>query len=44
MRTISPLMFDFNKLEVTIDVAGEKLALVESLETGECKVITGKKL
>ena len=44
MRTVSPLTFDFNKLEVTLDVVREKLTLVGSLEMGECKLITGKKL
>ena len=44
MRTISPLTFDFNKLEVTMEVDGKKLTLVGSLESRECKIIMGKKL
>ena len=32
MRTISPLTFDFNKLEVTAEMGGKKLTLVGSLE------------
>ena len=44
MRTVSPLTFDFNKLEVVVDVEGRKLTLASSLEAGECKMITGKKL
>ena len=44
MRTVSPLMFDFNRLEVIMEVDGKKLKLVGSLESGECRIITGKKL
>ena len=44
MRTVSPLTFDFNKLEVTLDLKGRKLTLQGSLEAGECKMITGKRL
>lgn len=44
MRTVSPLTFDFNKLEVTLDLKGRKLTLKGSLEVGECKMIIGKKL
>ena len=44
MRTVSPLIFDFNKLEVTVEIDGRKLTLVGSLENGECKMITGRKL
>ncbi|XP_052201138.1 uncharacterized protein LOC127807380 [Diospyros lotus] len=44
MKTISPLTFDFNKLEVTVEVEGRKLTLVGNLEQGECKLISGKRL
>ena len=41
---MSPLTFDFKKLEVTVDVEGKKLTLVGSLEHGECKLISERKL
>ena len=44
MRIVSPLTFDFNKLEVTVEIEGKRLTLVSSLEQGECKMISGKKL
>ena len=44
MRTVSPLTFDFNKLEVVVDMGGRRLTLVGSLESRECKLITGRKL
>ena len=37
MCTVSPLTFDFNKLEVTLEIGGRKLTLVGSLKHGECK-------
>ncbi|XP_052198354.1 uncharacterized protein LOC127805643 [Diospyros lotus] len=40
MKMVSPLVFDFNKLEVTFEMEGKKLTLTGSLETGECKLIT----
>ena len=40
MRTVSPLTFDFNKLEVEVDMGGKRLTLVGSLEPGEYKLIT----
>jgi len=44
MRTVGPLTFDFNKLEVTVEVEGKKQTLVGSLKSGEYRIITGKKL
>jgi len=44
MRTVSSLSFDFNKLEVTVEMEGKKLKLTGSLEQGECKMMTGTKL
>lgn len=44
MKTVSPLTFDFNKLEVMVDVEGRKLTLVGNVEQGECKLISGKRL
>ena len=44
MGIVSPLTFNFNKLEVIVDIARKKLTLVGSLETRECKLISRKKL
>ena len=44
MKTVSPLTFDFNKLEVTVEIGGKRLTLLGSLEQGECKLIEGSKL
>ena len=44
MRTVSPLTFDFNKLEIMVEIEGRRLTLLGSLEQGECKMIGGKKL
>jgi len=41
---MSPLTFDFNKLEVTLEMEGKKLTLSGNVEAKECKVITGKRL
>lgn len=43
MWTVSPLVFDFNNLEVTFEVGRKKVTLTGSLDVGECKLITGKK-
>lgn len=44
MKTISPISFDFNELEVTITKDGKSIMLVGSLEAGSCKMMTGKRL
>ena len=44
MKSVSPLTFDFNKLEVIVEVEGRKLTLVGNLEQGECKLISGRRL
>ena len=44
MKNVSPLTFDFKKLEVTVDLEGQKLTLMGSLNQGECKVILGRRL
>ena len=44
MRIVSPLTFDFNKLEVTVVIEEKKLTLSGSLEEGECKLFKGEKL
>lgn len=40
MRTVSPLIFDFNILEVTFERGGRILTLTRCVEGGECKVIS----
>ena len=44
IRTVSPLTFDFNKLDVYVEMGGKKLTLVGSLAQGECKMIKEGKL
>ena len=44
MRTVSPLVFDFNTLEVTFDTGGHKITLKGCQQTGECKEVSGKRL
>ena len=44
MRTVSPLTFNFNKLEVTMDMGSTKLTLMGIMEQRECKLIKGSKL
>jgi len=44
MQTVSPICFDFNKLEVTIAKDERLVTLIESVDSGECKIITGKVL
>jgi len=41
---VSPIIFDFNKLEVAFEIKGKKLTIVGSMEMGACKLISGKKL
>ena len=44
MKHMSPISFDFNRMEVTFEKKGKKLTLTGSKETGTRKMITGKKL
>jgi len=44
MKTVSPLTFNFNKLEVTVEKGNSKLILKGNMEQGECKWIEGEKL
>ncbi|XP_052205446.1 uncharacterized protein LOC127810169 isoform X2 [Diospyros lotus] len=44
MKNVSPIIFDFNKMEVMFKKDGKKMTLTASLETGTCKMITGKRL
>jgi len=40
MRTVNPLIFYFNTLEVTFDKGGRRLTLTGCGEGGECKAIS----
>jgi len=44
MREVSPICFDFNKMEVTFEKGGKRMTLIGSAEVGTCKMISGKKL
>ena len=44
MKHVSPIYFNFNKMEVTFEKDGRRLMLVGSKEVGMCKMITGKRL
>ena len=44
MKNVSPLTFDFKKLEVIVEVEGQRLTLMGSLDQGECKVVSGRRL
>lgn len=44
MTIVSPIIFYFNKLEVTFEIEGKKSTLVCSMKMGACKFILGKKL
>ncbi|XP_052173263.1 uncharacterized protein LOC127788712 [Diospyros lotus] len=44
MKTVSPLIFDFNTLEVAFEKEGKRLTLIGCLEEGECKVISSSNL
>ena len=44
MRRVSPISFDFNKMEVTFEKEGKRRVLKGSQESGMCKMITGKRL
>ena len=44
MRTVSPLVFDFNTLEATFDKGGRKITLKGCQEIGDCKAVTSKRL
>ena len=41
---LSPLVFDFNTLEVTFNWEGQQVTLHGSQEAGECKVVSGKRI
>ena len=44
LRMVRPLVFDFNTLEVTFDMGGQKVTLMGCQEKGECKAMSGKRL
>ena len=44
MKNVSPIYFDFNKMEETFEKEGRKMTLRGSKEVGVCKMITGKGL
>jgi len=44
MREVSPICFDFNKLEVTFEKGGRKITLTGKVDSGMCKMISGKRL
>lgn len=44
MKGISPISFDFNKMEVTFEKDGSKKVLMGNPEVGVCKIISGKRL
>ena len=44
MKGVSPINFDFNKMEVSQEKEGRRVVLQGNLEMGTCKLIRGKKL
>ena len=44
MKGISPISFDFNKMEVTFEKDGKIRTLIGNHELGVCKMISGKRL
>lgn len=44
MKGVSPISFDFNRMEVSFDKEGKRMTLKGGRETGTCKLITGKRL
>jgi len=44
MKDVSPISFDFNKMEVTFAKERKQMTLMGSKDQGMCKMITGRKL
>ena len=44
MKGVSPISFDFNKMEVTLAKEGKRVTLQGNVESGTCKMIKGKRL
>ena len=43
-KGVSPINFDFNEMEVTLEKDGRRVVLQGNMEVGMCKLIKGKKL
>lgn len=44
MKGVSPISFDFNKMEITFKKDGRRMTLTNNPEIRICKMITGRKL
>ena len=44
MKGVSPISFDFNRMEVSFDKGGKRMILMGGKEFGACRMITGKRL
>ena len=44
MRGVSPINFNFNKMEVTLEKEGRRITLQGNVETRSCKLIKRKRL
>ena len=44
IREISPICFDFNKIEVTFEKGGKRMTITGNAEISTCKLISGKRL
>lgn len=44
MKGVSPISFDINRMEVSIEKEGRRMILTGGKEAGTCKMITGKRL
>ena len=44
MKEVSPISFDFNRMEVCFEKEGRRMTLSGDKETGTCKMISGKRL
>ena len=44
MKEVSPISFNFNKMEVSFDKEGRKMTLSGEKEVGSCKMISRRKL
>ena len=42
MKRVSPISFDFNKMEVSFEKEGRRMTLLGNKEVGTCKMISGK--
>ncbi|XP_052203128.1 uncharacterized protein LOC127808594 [Diospyros lotus] len=44
MKGVSPISFDFNRMEVSFEKDGRRMTLTEKSEMGACKMISGRRL